>query len=735
MKNSMKAFGLKAGRWIFLGVLLLGGPAPAATETTAPAADSTKIIQVNLKILKTQTNPLETRKMSAGLLMDLGKNGAQDHLLKILTDPSDKQAQLAVIEALADRDEPEAGYIKPLIDILLSGDPELRSASTTALGRYRNKDLTDELIQIASDPKRLIAQRLPAIETLGKIRTKQTVEALLLIMEKAPANKNDQAEIESACTQSLFELTHADLGIDLPAWKLWWEQNKNKNTTQWLESQLDVVTGENRDLKKRLDQTEKALIETIGKLYQINSSNEADRIKLLQSYLSGNLPAERRAGLEIMMALISPKQPVPDNLKPVIRNLIDDPDPGVRMACAKTLALSGDREAVDQMFKQLDAETSPMVKQAWLLAIGQLGDKSILEKLIQQLNSPLEPICAGAGKAIAKIFQSQKDMPNAMKDQTIQALLMRYKQTTPEQSSLRQELLATMTDENVADPRFLQVFKEEFRSQNAETRRFAAKGIAALRDEKLATLLVGQLNDSEPAVRAELATGIASLTSDPKAVESLLARINTNVENDNQVRQTTWNAILTMISRWSIDQQLDWANLAPRSEGVGMESLNQLVDLLNRQITEQSATWPADRKVGITVKFGSFLLKINRPEEALKYFQQAISTSRQLAPKESAALADRLLTVLLGATRSETILSQYLNNLAGVLDQTQLQAIIDRFVRWADQPVNRPVGIKISNQLSGDLMKNLSEASKKSLSVLKQPPASQPATQATSKPS
>jgi len=723
----------KSGKWIFLGLILWIMPGILHANATTTTTDQAKIINFNLTILKTPTNPLDTRKMSASLLMDLAASGAREPLLKILNDPTDSQAQLSVIEAIADRDDPSPVFMKPLMNILLSGDPELQAAAVSALGRYRDQKLREDLIRIASDPKRLLAQRLPAIYTLGKFRTKETVASLIDILEAAPQSKNDQPEIETACAKSLYDLTHVDLGVNLDAWKSWWEQNKNKSTNQWLENQLDLVTTENRDLKKRLEQTEKSLIDILGKLYQVHSTNEADRIKLLQSYLSGILPAERRAGLEILMALITPKQPVPPELIPAIRDLIDDTDPGVRIACAKTLALIGDRQAVDAMFKQMDVESSPLVKQAMLMAIGQLGDKNILQKLIQQLNSPLEPISSGAGKAIAKIFQTQKNLSPEMKDQTIEALLKRYKQTSSDQTALRQDLLSTMTDENVADKRFLQIFQNDLGSPDAEIRRFAAKGIAALHDENLTKLLVAQLNDTEPAVRAEIASGIASMSSDPSLVDTLLSRISSNVEKDSQVRLATWNAILTMIKRWPIDQQLEWSlKLTTRNEAVGSELLNDLVNILYEQLTDQSATWPAERKVTVMVNFGSFLLKLNRPLDALKFFRQAVSTSRQLAQGESTSLADQLLNLLFTSTRSAKVLSQYINNLNGLLDQTQFQGIIDRFVKWGELPGNQTVAREICDNLSKDLLKNLSRMSLDQLDAFKKQiaAANQPTTQA-----
>jgi HEAT repeat protein len=173
----------------------------AAAEAPAQVLDSNKIIQGPLKILKSPTNPLETRKTAAGIMMDLEIPEAKRQLLNIICDQSDKQARLAVIEAIADRDEPYPEFLPPLVDILLAGETDLQTAATKALGSYRNNNkLTKQLICIAGDTKRPASQRLAAIDTLGKMRSETTVEALIKFMEAAysyPAG--EQNEFETAC--------------------------------------------------------------------------------------------------------------------------------------------------------------------------------------------------------------------------------------------------------------------------------------------------------------------------------------------------------------------------------------------------------------------------------------------------------------------------------------------------------------------------------------------------------
>ncbi len=711
--NGRRNFRHTASGFLILlaGILLFGAlPAVAATtQTPAQALDSNKIIQGHLKILKSPTNPLETRKLAAGLLMDLEVPGSKEQLLKILCDASDKQARLAVIEAIADRDEPASEFQSPLVEILLAGETDLQAAASKALGSFRNNPkLTKQLIGIAGDTKRPASQRLPAIDTLGKMRSETTVEALIKIMEAAlsyPAG--EQNEFENACGKSLTEITRVDLGANLGAWKTWWEKNRRKTKDQWLESQLDVVINENRELKKRLEQTETALIERLGQLFRSGSTNDADRIKIIQGYLAGSLPAERRAGLVLLTEFISPKQPIPPALGPAIRDLIDDTDPQVRKSCAKVVGESQDHLAVADLLKQLEVETDFTVKQAILVALGQLGDKSLLDIFIQQLNSPVEPVSIGAIRGLTKYFQNQKKFSDSQKNQLIQALLKRYQQANDDQIQLKQEILATMGI--IGDYRFQQLFEKELTTGTSpDLRLYAARGLAKLGYEKLVDILIKQLNDPDPGVRAELAGGIADLTSDPHAVEMLLAHTNPNIETVPQVRQNTWNAILAMVKKWRIDEQLQWANkLTLMNDSITQDQMAALADALGTQIQDQSAALPTDQRIGLLINLGKFLLKTPRAEDAVKYFRQVISLGKQLAPEEPLKFAQKILNELFQMPATDIIIAQYFNNLLGVLEPDQLETMINRLLDWADHAANAKSAVKICRYLSKDLLNSI----------------------------
>lgn len=725
---------LRGGLMLLLAVL---AAVAAMAQTTPPivVADNTKVIQRQLKLLRSSMDRLETRKDAAATLLDLqdpaSKEPALDPaakgpLLKILQDPTDKQARLAVIEALAERDGSIPDFTEPLMQVLLACDPDLQPAVLSALSLYRTPKLTEQLLSLAQDSKRTIPQRLAAVHALGRMLPEAAAGPLFRMMEAATAAQGERCELAVACANSLRELTHMDLGTNLAAWKAWWAKNGGKSAYQWLETKLDLVTNENRDLKKRLQQTEDAYIDSTIRLFRLGSPNEADRTKAIQDYLGGVIPAQRRAGIELLATYLAAKQPIPPALRPAMRDLIDDPDPDVRRTAARVIGESGDLQAVKPLLEQSKVETDPMVNQAILVAIGQLGgDKSLLDQLLEKMNSQVDAVSIGAAKAIAKIFQNQAQIKRSQRDHVVRALIKRYEMAAPDQTELKQELLLTMG--LIPEYPFRAVFERELASNVANLRLYAVRGLGALKDVTLVNVLAKQLNDSEPGVRAEIATQIAKLTHDADAVEVLLTRVNPNNEKDNQVREATWMAILSMIKSWSVDQQLQWANnLTLQADPINDEQKTALADSLETRIMDEAASWPTDQKVAIMTSFARFLLKTPRAENSVKFFLQAVTA----APEKSEERAQQVLTDLFRWSVRNDIIAKYLNNLVGHMEQHQLEAVVSAFAQRAEhQAMVRSVG-QICRLLSPELLNSVSAPLRARLGDLarKYSPRTHPAT-------
>ena len=682
----------------------------AFAQTTISSDRQEKVIESQLQILTSPQSSLETRKISAGLLIDLNVKDATVKLKQLLDESPDVQCKLAIMQAIAERNEPPAIFIDSLLKILLNGNPDLQRSASVALGRYRNAKLTKTLVEIAKDSKKPINQRLAAIETLGYTRTKSAVEALINLMDKtAGANPNNQA-ITSACAVSLYQLTRMRFGTRVDKWKKWWSTIASKSPTQWLETQLDLLMKENRKLRVKLNQTEQELINNTIELFRIYPQNEADKIKFLQKRLTSNISADKQAALAILHTILVQGQSIPKQLELAIRNLISDEDSNVRLACAKLLQETGDKKAIPVLVDQLSKETNPLVKKNMLIALGSMGDEKLLDKLIDQLNSPLEPVSSGAAQAIAKIFQNKK-ITGKLRDKTVKALLERYKKLLPRNSQLKAELLHTMAI--IADKRFIDIFTDALQSPNAGLRLDAVRGLTSIGGESVVELLLNQLNDSEPGVRAKIASGIADITSDPHAVEILLSRVNPNIEKDAQVRQATWNAVLVMVKSWPFEKQLKWAKqLTMRSDKISEEQMLELVELLNSQIPDVAPNWSVKQKVDTFVAFGDLLMSAKLPDESIKYYRQAIISANQVLSEKPLKLAEKILRKLLGSSQDGTAEAEFINDLSGILNRKHFRKVIDDFIIWAGKKENLKAARNIAKHFSKQMKNILTEHQK-----------------------
>jgi hypothetical protein len=141
----------------------------------------------------------------------------------------DAEVQAAAVEALGRMQHPDA--LEALHKFLkadklrLKEDQKLLPLVFKSIGRHGNEKSVELL---ADDP--FLQRTFPAIQSrvlsLGNIRSKKSVEALIEMMTKAgPRQVNDYMML---FRQSLVRLTGTDQGPDSTMWTKWWQDNKAK---------------------------------------------------------------------------------------------------------------------------------------------------------------------------------------------------------------------------------------------------------------------------------------------------------------------------------------------------------------------------------------------------------------------------------------------------------------------------------------------------------------------------
>jgi HEAT repeat protein len=653
------------------------------TQPTSTVASTQKSsIEGYLKILKSSDSSFESRLIAARALMDV----SSDELVTILSDSRLPNAQLAIVQVIAERDEPADNFKEPLVNLLIGGDPSVQKAVPNALGRYRDRPLVDRLKEEASQANRLPKERLPIIEALGKIGSKYAAEALIQLMKASAEDPNSQNELQVACAKSLFEVTGEDYGPNIAMWEDWWQKNQSKTLTQWLRSLLDRREAEKRDLADRLVRTEKVLIKMAIEGF---GQSQIDPKGKIQEYLSSDLPALRSAALKIIGGAIR-YNPTPPALQPDVRKLISDPDANVRRECAVVLRDSNDVAAVSELLVQLDKETDLSVKQELLISLGQLGGYEQLSKIIQCLDGP-EPVALGASGAIEKVFvaNGKADIPEGVRTQVVETILKRYPQAT---GKLKQNLLRDMAI--IADKRFQREFEAVMATDDRALKLDAIRGLLNLNDPTLWEMILNYSDDLANGVRKEIATRLDELTWDPRAVGKMLDRTNPNVEKDPEVRQAAESTIVRMIKHWPLSEQLQWVQSLSHANHVGAEYRRRLVnDELAVELKDSLPTLNPQSRSDVLATYGYLWLLLQPPatDKALECFRDSLIAGKQIAEPWPRQLIEKITDniLLLPAELIADLGPRFLDNALGVLTSDQLGGLVERFVAGLDNDAGR----------------------------------------------
>jgi HEAT repeat protein len=225
---------------LLAALLLSTGPVLAPTALDKPAQD--------------QTHRVDTKRIEA----------AVDELTAAFKEGKTPEERVAAIKK--NREVIEAKVVSAIEKGLKDKSPEVQAATVDALGRMPHPDALEALHKFfKSDKQRLkddekllpllfksigrhgseksveilsgdpfLQRSFPAIQarvmSLGNIRSKKSVEAILDMMNKAGVVEVNDYQL--LFRQALLRLTGTDRGPDSALWQKWWQDNKTKFEVQ-----------------------------------------------------------------------------------------------------------------------------------------------------------------------------------------------------------------------------------------------------------------------------------------------------------------------------------------------------------------------------------------------------------------------------------------------------------------------------------------------------------------------
>jgi len=186
----------------------------------------------------------------------LGERRAQNAgaaLTKLFEKSSDKDVRRAAIDAVARIRVGDKAWVEELIALSKSDDPEVRNLALTQLGLTTDQTHLERIVAALEDTN--WSTRLAALEALEKMRTKESVSAIVNRMGK------EEGRLLSEFAQALWRLTGQPFQEDAKSWAHWW--GNSKDSFQLL-SDVDLVQVRSGEEEYRLRQTTRVKSEFFG---------------------------------------------------------------------------------------------------------------------------------------------------------------------------------------------------------------------------------------------------------------------------------------------------------------------------------------------------------------------------------------------------------------------------------------------------------------------------------------
>jgi HEAT repeat protein len=310
-----------------------------------------------LVVLLDDQDPAKTL-LAAGQLISLDDAYALSAVRTALASgtPTARKALAAAIGfAKAER------YIPEVTSLLEAEEEEVGKAAMDTLASFEAEKILEGVQALLKDQEKPTLARVRAAKLLGGLKKKEAVEALMGVLD------DSQPLVQLAAYESLRKVTSQSIGNDRDAWKAWWDKNKYKSRSEWLEDLLREVEKDRNRLKLKNEQQEDELT-TLHKERLKDATPSSSNLKLFTD-------AARRSDLpKLQVYAIGRLAEVSGESKPavaafLIELLSSEQSPEVLVAVCAALGKVGDVGAKDALLGQLSSEHAS-VREA---ATGALG--------------------------------------------------------------------------------------------------------------------------------------------------------------------------------------------------------------------------------------------------------------------------------------------------------------------------------------------------------------------------
>jgi hypothetical protein len=568
-------------RWFFIAAIsacmvLVAAAQVIGQNEPVPAAGKEELSR-QLKIYRDALFSGSTSQMRSDAATELlisGDETSRGIVLAALKQ-DDPAARMAVCKVLVDSRRwpvPLKGteaFIEPLMAALKAreGAEAQQVAEATMVFDYRQ--IAAQLRAILDDRGSGVKPRLNAVYALRIRPEKEAISELIKLLDDS-----DEA-VAAASSEALQEWI--PVGPDKQVWRGILEDLKKKSREDIVKERLKVLELQKRDLSAKLDTWQKLYTASLKRMYD-GISEPAARQAFLVEQLQSEQSLVKLWGLERVreMGLSEPQLPADIAARAVA--LVGDPEPAVRLATAKLLALKTNVDSAAELLAQLKVESDENVKGEQLSALGAVCYYALLPgsqiKLPVDIRSDTLSIAgqylqdkdvkkAARGADIVSKLVEQNGLKALVSAKYLEMLQQRYAAVTSESkdSPLRADIFKAMGrlceaggHKAEAAGLFGPLFSDAIKDNQAAVREAAFAGLVSI--DKASALVVmrqhGLSDDGSLVVRGQAAR-LAGSVGDVEDLAWLAPKLGVADESDG-----AWQAMKLIFDRTDVKVALEW---------------------------------------------------------------------------------------------------------------------------------------------------------------------------------
>ena len=476
---------------------------------------------------------------------------------KALADTSRPDVQLALLAAVQSLGD--VRYVDRLVTLLGSADDKVVSRTIAVLGSLPSRAVLPALSRVVSDAAAPAAVRARSVRAIGATLDPAAVKGLL------PALKDASPQVVAAAADALEQITGNDFGSDAAKWGSWWQSQGDRSPEELLLAQLRRVARRLEEQGRLAGQAEQAVLKLHRRLLSVLSEGErrAHVIEMGKSeFASVRADAAELAAQQVKKAGNGTDDP---SLRGALTALLlrgcGDSSARVRAESARGLGAARDVQALPKLLGLLD-DPDPSVQSAAARSLGLLafgsGPKSVELKrragaaLMALLENRPPELIAAAAHSLGLLAANE----------AVPALARLLRASGPDQVRVE----AAQALETVATLEAMDVLYQALRDKETGVR-FSAVGalrkiagdakLTAPVRQRMAKELVGVLEkDADAGVRARAAS-VIGIVDGPDVLQPLWQCLNR--QEVDQVKVKAWEAMLDVIlSRGDLGLMLEW---------------------------------------------------------------------------------------------------------------------------------------------------------------------------------